>query len=65
MAKQLEFTFDDNTPTFEEWLQETNAECRKHGEKPYDEAEGLRVYNDLVKSDFFNMQNNIWGNKNV
>jgi len=62
---QLEFNFNDNTPTFEEWLKETNAECRKYGDREYNKAEGLRVYNDLVESDFFNMQNNIWGNKNV
>ena len=61
---QLEFNFDDNTPTFNDWLKETHAEQRKHGEEPYSVSQGVKVYKELVKSNFFNMQSNIWADKN-
>jgi len=58
--KQLELNFNDNTPTFNDWLTETRAEQKKLGEKPYTVSQGVEVYKKLVKSNFFNMQSNIW-----
>lgn len=61
--KQLELNFNDNTPSFNEWLRETHSEQRKLGEKPYSVSEGAEVYKQLVKANFFNMQSNIWNEK--
>lgn len=64
MAKQLELNFDETVPTFTEWFTAVNVEHQKYGEKPYSISEGVKVYKNLVKSDFFKMQSNIWNNKN-
>jgi len=64
MAKQLELNFNDKTPSFMEWLIETNSEHRKNEEKEYSVSEGVEVYKRLVKSNFFNTTKNFWNSKN-
>lgn len=65
MAKQLELNFEnENIPTFMEWFTAVNEEHSKNGEKPYCVSEGVEVYKELIKSNFFTMQSNIWNSKN-
>lgn len=63
MAKQLELMFNDKTPSFIEWLTETNSEHRKNGEKEYRVSEGVEIYKKLVKSNFFNTTRNFWNRR--
>ena len=51
---QLEFDFGGHkTPTFSEWFSENCTEKRRFGETQYTREEGLKVYNRLVKTGFF------------
>ena len=54
--KQLEFNFSfggHKTPSFEEWYHENCSEKRRFGESQYSREEGQAVYNNLVKTGFF------------
>ena len=54
--KQLSFNFSfggHKTPTFEEWYHENCSEKRRFGESQYSREEGQAVYNNLVKTGFF------------
>ncbi len=54
--KQLAFDFtmkNPNIPSFETWYSENSKERRQWKEKPYSVEEGKRVYQKLVKQNFF------------
>ena len=55
MQKQLELFiwFDIKRPTFNEWYHENCSEKRRSENAIYSEEQGEEVYNELVKSGFF------------
>ena len=56
VMKQLSFDFKfggHKTPDFEEWYSENCSEKRRFGERIYSRNEAKTIYNNLVRTGFF------------